>query len=60
MVIDYKCPKCGSRVIETVLPTYPPQRKFECSNPECDYLHIEREGIIIIEAPVKKEAGDED
>lgn len=59
-MIIYKCPKCGSKVIEMVLPTYPPKRKFECSNPECDYLHIEREGLIIREAPMKKEMGNED
>jgi len=54
MVIEYKCPKCGSRVIETVLPTYPPQRKFECSNPECDYTCVIREKMIVGKAPVEE------
>jgi len=54
-MIEYKCPKCGSKVIETVLLTYPPQRKFECSNPNCDYVHIQQEEIITIIAPETKE-----
>ena len=55
MIIEYRCPKCGSKVIETILPTYPPQIKFECSNPDCDYVCIQREEIIIADAPGAKE-----
>jgi len=53
-MIEYKCPKCGSKVEVTILPTYPPQTKFKCSNPKCDYLHIEQGKIITIEAPLSK------
>ena len=49
-IIEYRCPKCGSRVDVFQLLSYPPQTQYKCTNPKCDYSHTERWELLILQA----------
>jgi transposase-like protein len=53
MSVEYKCPKCNSTVLVSVLCCYPAKIQYTCTS--CDYDHTEEGNVKTITAPYPPE-----
>ena len=49
MIIVCTCPECNEDLVSLVLPTDPPQYKYEC--PKCGWFHVESSIEEVVRVP---------